>query len=506
MADEGHMTSPRGSWSARLSGLLPARWRFDPVSSHAPFWLFSAGILVMTGLVLGTVNSWETVYVAKAQAQTIAPSEIRDLATFVRTAWVASLAGFGVVTVGSSFLAILTRRRVAERVGDITRFAEACDGARELPLLPTRALDALGELEAAVNATASSSWAQREVLRSELDRQSFAAELQTALELTDTEDEAYDVLARALRQQLPDARVQLLLADNSNAHLRAALEQGIADSGCPIESPQKCAAVRRGQTLRFEDSERLAACPKLRDRPGGSCSAVCTPVSVMGRAVGVIHSVSPPSGLLSADKIAIVETLATVIGTRVGMLRSLDRTRLQAETDPLTGLLNRRAFEEAATQLLLEEGSHALVMLDLDHFKRLNDQHGHVAGDRALQLFAQTLSRSVRDRDLVCRYGGEEFCLLLPDCGMNGAGGLLDRMRRELSGAIERSGGPVFTLSGGVSLTPTHGTTLPELHDAADAALYEAKRTGRDRWVLHGVTSVEDGDEGDGAAVTLAAS
>ncbi len=501
------MTSPRRSWSARLSVVFPARWRFDPVSSHAAFWLFSAGILVMTGLVLGTVNSWETLYVAKAQAQTIAPSEIQDLASFVRTAWVASLGGFGIVTVGSSFLAVLTRRRVAERVDRIARFVEACDGARELPLLPTSALDAMGELEKAVSATARSSWEQRETLRSELDRQSFAAELQTALELTDTEAEAYDVLARALHQQLPGERVQLLLADNSNAHLRAALEQDIADSGCPIESPQKCAAVRRGQTLRFEDSERLAACPKLRDRPGGSCSAVCTPVSVMGRAVGVIHAVSPPSGLLSTDKTALVETLATVIGTRVGMLRSLDRTRLQAETDPLTGLLNRRAFEEAATQVLQAEGPHAFVMLDLDHFKRLNDQHGHVAGDRALQLFAQTLSRSVRDRDLVCRYGGEEFCLLLPECGMNGAGGLLDRMRLELGGAIERSGGPAFTLSGGVALTPTHGTTLPELHDAADAALYEAKRTGRDRWVLHGGNPAADArDEGDGAAVTLAAS
>jgi diguanylate cyclase (GGDEF)-like protein len=168
------------------------------------------------------------------------------------------------------------------------------------------------------------------------------------------------------------------------------------------------------------------------------------------------------------------------------MLRALQTSQLQAETDGLTGLLNRRSLEARAATLLQPDNVVSVAMADLDHFKRLNDTYGHAAGDRALRLFAQVLRTTVRPGDIVARCGGEEFVILLPSCPLTDAVEVLERVRDALSRSTGRGDCPAFTASFGVATYPDFGHTLAELLTVADTALYEAKSEGRDRIVAAG--------------------
>src|SRR5207248_4830344 len=137
--------------------------------------------------------------------------------------------------------------------------------------------------------------------------------------------------------------MELLLSDSSRANLeRAAASPTVGAPGCPVSSPYSCVAVRRGQPVEFDSSEALNACPKLRNRPSGPCSAACVPVSFMGRALGVLHATGPEGQPLDSQQVAQLTTLATQAGARIGTVRAFERTQLQASTDSLTGLVNRR--------------------------------------------------------------------------------------------------------------------------------------------------------------------
>ena len=184
--------------------------------------------------------------------------------------------------------------------------------------------------------------------------------------------------------------------------------------GCNVVSPDECVAARRAQTQVFPDSEDLDACPMLRGRTQGRCSGVCVPVSMMGRTVGVVHSVGEVGTPLDEIAVRSLQTLANYAGNRLGMLRIMAETHVQAATDGLTGLINRRTLENRLRHLTNDSVDFTFVMADLDHFKTLNDAHGHETGDRALRIFADTVKRELRADDLACRYGGEEFAVLLP--------------------------------------------------------------------------------------------
>jgi diguanylate cyclase (GGDEF)-like protein len=175
--------------------------------------------------------------------------------------------------------------------------------------------------------------------------------------------------------------------------------------------------------------------------------------------------------------------LADHAGTRMGLLRVMEQTSIQASTDPLTGLLNRRSLENATRPLLDQGRQFSLAMGDLDHFKQLNDVHGHEVGDRALRLFAQTLKSALRDEDLVCRFGGEEFVIVFPDLEPDLAANALDRVREELLVAVARGTVPGFSVSFGVAASGC-ALQLDDVVREADMALMQAKRDGRDRVVL----------------------
>lgn len=314
-------------------------------------------------------------------------------------------------------------------------------------------------------------------------RRNFESQLHRALEMSGTEEAAYRATSRALRVVMGDRDAELLLADSSDAHLKRALtlvEDGPA--ACGVVSPHDCPALRRSQTLVFPSSEALDACPHLEVRPGGPMSATCVPMSVGGRSIGVLHTVSdvgnPPMG---AD-LSAIEATASQAGSRIGMLRVMSATTLQAATDPLTGMLNRRSLENKVHDMIRRGVPFSLAMGDLDHFKRLNDTHGHDAGDRALRLFARTTLRVLRSDDLACRFGGEEFVFVFPERTVSETVSALDRLREEVLLALTAGTVPGFTASFGVAHSH-QASSLEELCAIADGALFRAKREGRDRIV-----------------------
>jgi diguanylate cyclase (GGDEF)-like protein len=169
-------------------------------------------------------------------------------------------------------------------------------------------------------------------------------------------------------------------------------------------------------------------------------------------------------------------------------VRAFEKTQLQASTDGLTGLDNRRKLGKQLRGIIKDGDPFALAIADLDHFKQLNDAHGHETGDRALRLFAQVMHGVLRDNDLVARWGGEEFVIVLPQLDRFQAVIVLDRIRRNLAKAHPGET-PRFTASFGVT-DSTQAESLEQLMLTADGGLYAAKQAGRDRTTI-GEPSIE---------------
>jgi diguanylate cyclase (GGDEF)-like protein len=334
----------------------------------------------------------------------------------------------------------------------------------------------------------SETLARERELRADAVRRDFDGRLGRAFELAESEPAALDVVRRGFDAIAPATPVELLLAaDRTTTFERAAFHTsgdgfggGIAP-GCSVTSPDACPATRRSATLTFDDSEAVDACPRLRDREVGRCSAVCVPVAVMGHTVGVVHALGPPDAAPGGDIVAGLQTLANQVGNRLGLLRVMSETKEQAATDQLTGLANRRTLERRLHDLAAAGTPFSIVMADLDRFKLLNDTHGHDAGDRALRLFSQVLTETVRDADLLSRWGGEEFTIVLPDVDADEAVAATERVREALAIALADGTAPRFTASFGVADTDGRPVQLEDLVRRADQALYAAKEAGRNR-------------------------
>ena len=341
--------------------------------------------------------------------------------------------------------------------------------------------DELGQLARSIDGMAASLEQMIERMRSQADRDAFGSQLVEALEMAVTETEAHAVVAHAMQLVSREHSMELLLADSSRAHLeRAAAHPDAGAPGCTVESPFGCVAVRRGNPVAFDDSGALNACRHLRNRSSGATSAVCVPLSFMGRTLGVLHAAGPVPKPLTTEQVTALTTLGIQAAARIGTVRAFERTQIRAATDGLTGLANRRTLESSLRSLLNEGRPFSFVIGDLDHFKRLNDTYGHQVGDRALQLFAEVVRSCIREGDHAGRWGGEEFAFALPDTACAQALEWVERLRASLARAQETSTTARYTASFGIA-DSTMAETLEAIVRIADTALYRSKEQGRDR-------------------------
>lgn len=263
-----------------------------------------------------------------------------------------------------------------------------------------------------------------------------------------------------------------------------------AVAALPAHFPvHQCWALRRGRAHRSGDPEHGASC--AHGNPAGDGSPfTCIPLSAQGEVLGVLTA-SAPAGNQAEFQDNLLHSLADRAAVAIANLRLRDALWKQSVTDPLTGLHNRRHFEDALARAMDEarhgERTVSLLLIDMDHFKRLNDGWGHAAGDEALRLLADQVRALLRDGDVAARLGGDEFAVLLQDANRADAAAFAERLVAALKqpGTRSREGMPPRpSVSVGIAVAPDDARDASALMHRADEQLYAAKHAGRERSVV----------------------
>lgn len=313
-------------------------------------------------------------------------------------------------------------------------------------------------------------------------------EMGDMLQICTTVQEAYAAIAAFAIRLFPDSAGALYIVRPEGSWFDAAIAWGE-----PLEveiplSTEMCWALRRGQLHSAALSSQTLDCQHVAHLSGhGYTNYTCVPMQAQGEVIGLFHlrwkAPQPPP---LADQLAA--TVAEHITLSLSNLRLREDLRSQSIRDPLTGVFNRRYMEEAFTHELYRAARHSrpvgVIMLDVDHFKAINDAHGHAYGDNLLKALAAYLKNRLRGEDILCRYGGEEFTIILPDTTLENTLALAERLRSEIQALELEPGSPPLEpirISLGVAAFPEHGRNAEELLKSADWALYQAKKRGRDQ-------------------------
>jgi diguanylate cyclase (GGDEF)-like protein len=302
-------------------------------------------------------------------------------------------------------------------------------------------------------------------------------------------DEAYAIATQFMSELFPGDSGSLFVFKKSKNLLEAAGTWGEAPPTEQVFAPSDCCGMRRGQVHVSSPGPGYQRCKHVH-QSGRGC--LCMPVSSQYEELGLLQVLAGPPGEPGPDWLKTRQRLAERVSERLGQeladLKMNEELRNQSLRDPLTGMYNRRYMEESLERELSRAARHgaplAIIMLDLDHFKRFNDAYGHVAGDILLRELGLFLQRHIRGSDIGCRYGGEEFTVILPDTTLEVA---MERAEQIREDAKRLKVWHVYrwlrtvTLSLGVAVFPEHGSTAKGILQAADAALYRAKQSGRDQ-------------------------
>jgi diguanylate cyclase (GGDEF)-like protein len=318
----------------------------------------------------------------------------------------------------------------------------------------------------------------------ESDYHETQREFTEIMQITRDEDEAYRLLSRHLQRSLEGSEVLVLNRNNSHDRLEPMTE--VAD-GSPLAEklkgaePHSCLAIRLGKTHeRSVDVEPLLTC-ELCGAAGGN--STCVPSLVGGEVIGSVL-VQHPAPLGASSKRRVEESM-TQASPVLANLRNLALSQTRALTDGLTGLPNRRSIDDTLKRMAAHAGRTStplgVVLLDLDHFKQVNDLFGHEKGDEVLAAVGVAITGNLRASDFAGRFGGEEFILLLPDTDRDGAVTLAENMRQAIAGLEVAGVSRPITASLGVAALPEDAPEPTLLLRAADRALYLAKSRGRNR-------------------------
>ena len=325
----------------------------------------------------------------------------------------------------------------------------------------------------------------------EVNRQNAVlSEMRDLLQTCQTPDEVHKVAAHFVPRLLPGTRGALYRSNDSRTALEASFGWGDDELPISVFGAGDCWGLRRGRTYHVTDASHALHCNHVHAAPRGGY--LCLPLAAQGENFGLMHvrydGLPEDDPLQLENRESFLRTMTEHVALAMSNARLRENLRAQASRDPLTGLVNRRfteeAFEREIARCRRRNRPIAVFMVDIDHFKRFNDEHGHEAGDMVLKLVADTLAKSLRLEDIVCRYGGEEFLVLLPEVDEAMALQCAERSRSLVAELLPSfRGRPLgaVTISIGVALYPGDGDTPELLQRRADEALYRAKRSGRNR-------------------------
>jgi len=312
-----------------------------------------------------------------------------------------------------------------------------------------------------------------------------------------TVEEACNAIPKHCETLFPEEPGALYLLRASRDHLNRYASWGASQEQDPSFKPEDCWALRRGRPHVVTDPKKDAICGHVGPHHEGK-PYMCVPLVVQSDLLGLMwvaladrdaSGAETDATLNSKQQLAV--TLSEQIALALSNIRLRENLRQQTIRDPLTGLYNRRFLEESLNREMARckrnGNAFAVLMIDVDHFKRFNDTYGHDAGDSTLRAISGALQRSTRESDIVCRFGGEEFVIVLPDANLQGASARAQRIVefvRVLDIIHDGKPLPSITASIGLAMFPQNGETVKALIQSADKALYEAKGAGRDRIML----------------------
>jgi diguanylate cyclase (GGDEF)-like protein/PAS domain S-box-containing protein len=317
-------------------------------------------------------------------------------------------------------------------------------------------------------------------------------EMADLLQSCPTTDEAYNVIAHFAQDLFAGDAGGLFVIGASRNLLDGVAVWGEPKLGERVFGPDDCWALRRGRIHASLSPDSRVRCSHLTEElPGAS---LCIPMMAQGESLGIVHIQERPGrswAVLGDGSLEPKHQLATAVAEHVGLalanLKLRDTLRTQSIRDPLTGLFNRRYMEESLERELRrairQERPLTVMMVDLDHFTQFNNSFGHHAGDALLRALGEALNAEIRGGDFACRYGGEEFVVVMPEAPLEPATRRANDIRERIAGLTVRVDGQSLgriTASIGVAAYPQHGATADSLVKQADRALYVAKGSGRD--------------------------
>ncbi|MHB9072995.1 MAG: PAS domain S-box protein [Desulfobaccales bacterium] len=315
-------------------------------------------------------------------------------------------------------------------------------------------------------------------------------EMSDVLQACQTSKEAYNSTAHFVSKFFPGYGGGLYMLNNSKNLFEKVANWGESLSLEPVFVPDECWALRLGREHLVDDPTSGLLCRHASNPL--PAPYLCMPLMAQGEAIGILHlqRIVPGDGNLMEATGSLAATVAEGVALALANLKLRETLRSQAIRDDLTALFNRRYMEET-----LERELHrvtrlglplSLAMLDLDHFKQYNDTFGHHAGDELLKSLGRLFRSQIREDDIACRYGGEEFLIIMPGASLEVTLERTEHLRQCVKRLHELRPSQFLhpiTISIGLALFPDNGSSGSALIQAADAALYRAKKEGRDRVV-----------------------